>query len=673
MCHHIFLILRHIINVIDIETEVKFMDYHFLKVCTVTPKMHLADCNYNIQEIIQTMKEATQNGANLAVYPELCVTGYSCGDLFHQSNLIHQVECGMMSLLEETKNLDLIAVVGVPITIGNGLYNTAVVVHKGKILGIVPKTYLPNYGEFYEKRWFSAAHNLSQSDTVYAGQHCLVSPHLLFKCNSLPYFTFGIDICEDLWATAPPSLFHSLLGATVLVNLSASNETIGKSQYRKDMIAQHSAKTMSAYLYTSSGVNESTTDLVFSGHQLIYENGYLLNESPIFLDTTNITYGIIDLERLHKQRIHQNNISPTQLLEHLNYQTILFDLVPSSFNFDRFIDSKPFVPQDEQHRKERCKDIFDIQAHGLARRAVHAKSDYLIFGMSGGLDSTLALIVCVKAAKYANMERSQILGVTMPGFGTSNRTYQNAINLMNLLGITVKEISIVEATEQHLKDIEHPLEQHDVTYENAQARERTQILMDLANKYNGLVVGTADLSELALGWATFNGDHMSMYNVNSGVPKTLVRYLLDYVAHYESEPLVQEILFDVLETPVSPELLPTDASGDIAQKTEDLVGPYELHDFYIYYVLRFGYSPKKVFFLADQAFKGQFDRATIFKWLYAFYTRFFKHQFKRSSMPDGPKIGSICLSPRGDLRMPSDAYSDLWLNELDQLKTELKL
>lgn len=649
------------------------MDYHFIKVCTVTPKIRLADCHYNIEEIIKTMKDAAQNGASLAVYPELCVTGYSCGDLFQQSNLIDQAEVHIGLLLEATKDLELVSIIGVPITIGNGLYNTAVVICKGKILGIVPKTYLPNYGEFYEKRWFATAHNLTQFKTQYAGQECMVSPHLLFKSKQIPYFTLGIDICEDLWATISPSLIHSVLGATVLVNLSASNEIVGKAQYRKDMLAHHSSKTMSAYLYTSSGVRESTTDLVFSGHQLIYENGYLINESPLFSDETTITYAIIDLERLHKERIHQNNICPTQLLEHLKYQTIEFDLMPSSFTFDRYVEPHPFVPQDEALRKERCRDIFDIQAHGLARRAIYAKSDYLIFGMSGGLDSTLALFVCIKAAEYANMQRKQILGVTMPGFGTSNRTYQNAINLMNLLGITSKEVSIVEATKKHLEDIEHPLDQHDVTYENAQARERTQILMDIANQYNGLVVGTADLSEMALGWATFNGDHMSMYGVNMGVPKTLVRYLLDYVAHYESEPLVQEILFDVLETPVSPELLPTDSSGNIAQKTEDLVGPYELHDFFIYYILRFGYAPSKVFFLAQQAFKGKFDDATLYKWLYSFYKRFFKHQFKRSSLPDGPKVGSVCLSPRGDLRMPSDAYGDLWLHEMEELKNKLHL
>jgi len=649
------------------------MDNHFLKVCTVTPKMRLADCKYNIQEILHSMKQAAENGASLAVYPELCVTGYTCGDLFFQSELIEEAEKEIKWLLESTKELELVAIIGVPITVGNGLYNTAAVLYKGKVLGIVPKTYLPNYGEFYEKRWFAASHSLTPKQISYASQVCTISPHLIFKCTQIPYFTLGIDVCEDLWAILPPSTFHSLAGATVLVNLSASNEIIGKSQYRKDMIAQHSAKTMSAYLYTSSSVMESTTDLVYSGHQLIYENGYLLGESALFSDDTTLTYGIIDLEHLHKERVRQNNITPTELIETLSYQVISFDLSPVDFEFDRLVESKPFVPQDEASRNERCKHIFDIQAHGLARRIVHTQAKHLVFGMSGGLDSTLALLVCVKAAKYANLPTSAVMGVTMPGFGTTNRTYQNAVNLMNLLGITIKEIPIIEATTQHFKDIEHSLDCHDVTYENAQARERTQILMDLANKYHGLVVGTGDLSELALGWTTYNGDQMSMYGVNSGVPKTLVRYLIDYVAHYESEPLVQEILFDVLDTPVSPELLPPDQEGEIQQRTENIVGPYELHDFFIYYVIRYGYRPSKIFFLAQKAFQGTFDDSTIFKWLYTFYKRFFTHQFKRSSMPDGPKIGSVCLSPRGDLRMPSDAYSDLWIRELDTLKQELHL
>lgn len=647
------------------------MDYHFLKVCTVTPKLELGNCLYNTKEIVRSMKEVTAHHVSLAIYPELCVTGYSCADLFFQANLIEEAEKQVEWLLQETKDLELLAIIGVPISVENHLYNTALVLCKGKVLGIVPKTYLPNYSEFYEKRWFAPAAQLTTHEITYAGQNCPIATEMIFKCQSIPYLTVGTEICEDLWATLAPSTLHSIAGATVLANLSASNEIIGKAEYRRAMLMHHSAKTMSAYLYASSSVNESTTDLVFSGHQLIYENGYCLNESTLFSSETKISYAIIDLERLHKERMKQNNMSPTELVK--NYQTVFFELSPTPFAFDRPIDPKPFVPQDEEKRNERCKAIFDIQAHGLARRIAHTHIQNLVFGMSGGLDSTLALLVCLKAVEYANLPTKAIIGVTMPGFGTTDRTYKNAVDLMTLLGITVKEISIVKSVTQHLKDIEHPLDQHDVTYENAQARERTQILMDLANKYNGLVVGTGDLSELALGWATFNGDHMSMYGVNSSIPKTLVRYLVDYVAHYESEPLIQEILFDILDTPVSPELLPPSKEGHIVQKTEDLVGPYELHDFFMYYMIRFGYRPSKIFFLAQQAFKDTFDNQTIFKWLSTFYRRFFSQQFKRSSMPDGPKVGSVCLSPRGDWRMPSDASSTLWLNELKELQKEYNL
>lgn len=644
------------------------MKYHFLKVCTITPKLRLADCSYNTQEIIKSLREAEKNGANLAVFPELCITGYSCADLFFQSTLIRAAEDGIKSLLKASESLEIVAIVGVPISQGGNLYNAAVVILKGKILGIVPKTHLPNYGEFYEKRWFATVDNLLVDSIDYAGQHCIISPYLTFSCTSIPYFVLGIDICEDLWSTIPPSLFHSLAGATILVNLSASNEIVGKAQYRRELIAQHSAKTKSAYLYTSSSVGESTTDLIFSGHQLIYENGYLLAESDLFSKDTTITYAHIDLERLEKERLHQTGLGQTKLMQYLDYQCIPFEMLPKEIPFQRYVEPHPFVPSDELKRKERCKDIFDIQAHGLARRMQHVKADYLVIGMSGGLDSTLAILVCLKAAKYCNLSPAAILGVTMPGFGTTDRTYQNAINLMRLLGVTMKEISIVDATRGHLKDIDHSLEARDATYENAQARERTQILMDLANKYNGLVIGTGDLSELALGWATYNGDQMSMYGVNASIPKTLVRYLIDYVAHYESEPMVQEILFDVLDTPVSPELLPPDKNGEITQKTEDLVGPYELHDFFIYYALRFGYTPSKIYFLARQAFKECYSPEVILKWLRTFYKRFFQNQFKRSSLPDGPKVGSICLSPRGDLRMPSDAHYDIWLKDLESIE-----
>lgn len=643
------------------------MNYHFLKVCTVTPKIHLADCQYNAEQIIKSMKEAAQNGASVAVYPEFCITGYTCSDLFFQSTLIDEAENAIKEILKASQNLEVVTILGAPIYHNSNLYNVALIICKGKILGIVPKTYLPNYGEFNEKRWFAPAHSLVDDSICYANQEVMISSHLIFKCASIPYLILGVDICEDLWSTIPPSLFHSLAGATVLVNLSASNETVGKAQYRREMIAQHSAKTISAYLYTSSSIWESTTDLVFCGHQMIYENGSSLAESSLFADDTLISYAIIDLERLIKERLRHENLNQPQLIQQLNYQCISFDLKIPLIQFDRYVEPYPFVPKDELKRKERCKDIFDIQAHGLARRMQHAHSDYLILGMSGGLDSTLALLACVKAVKYYNLSPSSVMGVTMPGFGTTDRTYQNAMNLMKLLGVTIKEISIVEATSQHLQDIEHSLEDHDVTYENAQARERTQILMDLANKHNGLVIGTGDLSELALGWATYNGDHMSMYGVNSSIPKTLVRYLIDYVAHYESEPMVQEILFDILETPVSPELLPPDSQGKIAQKTEDLVGPYELHDFFIYYVLRFGFRPSKIYFLAKQAFGEAYSSETILKWLKTFYKRFFMHQFKRSSLPDGPKVGSVCLSPRGDLQMPSDAYSNLWLKDLESI------
>lgn len=644
------------------------MKNHFLKVCTVSPELHLADCEYNTKQIITSLQEASAQGASVAIYPELCITGYSCADLFFQSTLLEQAEHCIRSILEVSKPLEIIAVIGVPLLQGSNLYNVAIVLCKGKILGMVPKTHLPNYGEFYEKRWFTSANHLISETIDFAGQTCTISSHMIFKCQSIPYFILGIDVCEDLWATLPPSLFHSLAGATILANLSASNEVIGKAQYRREMIAQHSAKTMSAYLYTSSSIGESTTDLVFSGHQLIYENGYLMAESALFTEETTISYATIDLERLIKERMHRDNLNQTRLIQQSNYHCIPFELKVKDGEFKRYIEPYPFVPYDEIKRKERCKEIFDIQAHGLARRMKHAHSDYLIMGMSGGLDSTLALLVCVKAARNCNLPPSAVMGVTMPGFGTTDRTYQNAINLMKLLNVTSKEISIVEATHQHLKDITHPIDAHDTTYENAQARERTQILMDLANKYNGIVVGTGDLSELALGWATFNGDQMSMYGVNSSIPKTLVRHLIDYVAHYESEPMVQEILFDVLDTPVSPELLPPDANGEIAQKTEDLVGPYELHDFFIYYTLRFGYKPSKIYFLAQEAFKDKYSSEVILKWLRTFYKRFFMHQFKRSSMPDGPKVGSVCLSPRGDLRMPSDAYSEIWLKDLETLK-----
>lgn len=641
--------------------------YDFIKVCTVTPKMHLGDPLFNTEQIITCLKMAHEGGASLALFPELALTGYYCQDLFFQTTLLNEAEKGVEKILEASKTLDLVAIIGVPIAYGCNLYNTAVVICKGQILGIVPKTHLPNYGEFYEKRWFSAAYHLTHPTMHYAHQEVPIGAQFIFQNTANPLFTIGIDICEDLWSTIPPSSFHALAGATILVNLSASNETIGKTQYRHELISSQSARTQSAYLYTSSSVSESTTDLVFSGHQMIYENGHLLAESELYTTDNRLTYGIIDLERLTKERQRRNDAIPPQMHALAQEQIISFSLAQSSFQFDRFINPHPFVPQDNTTRTKRCESILEIQAHALARRIQYAGAKYMILGMSGGLDSTLALLVCLKAAKYLKLPPTAIMGVTMPGLGTTDRTRQNALQLMQLLGVTQKEISIVEASKDHLAAIGHSGTPHDVTYENAQARERMQILLDLANLHQGVVVGTADLSEMALGWATFGGDHIAMYGVNGGIPKTLVRHLIDYVAHYESGPGVQEILFDILDTPVSPELLPPLQTGEIAQKTEDLVGPYELHDFFIYYCLRFGYSPRKIYFLAQHAFKGTYDDATILKWLKRFYKRFFMHQFKRSSLPDGPKVGSVCLSPRGDLRMPSDAESHLWLQELEQL------
>ena len=647
---------------------VNSMSYHFFKVCTATPKLMVGDCKYNTEQIISCIKEAADQRAGLILFPELCITGYTCADLFFQTTLLMEVQKSIENLLDESKHHEQIIVVGAPVSHEEHLYNTAIVIFKGQILGIVPKTYLPNYSEFYEKRWFHPSYDILHTSITYCGFTVPFSPYILFKATNQPYLSFAIEICEDLWAMIPPSLHHAQAGATMLLNLSSSNEIVGKEVYRRHLIAQQSARTMSAYLYTSSGIYESTTDLAFGGHKLIYENGNKISESELFKRDNDLLYGIVDLERVYKERIKQNHFKQAEIIKALNYQTAAFEIQNQPFEWHRFVDAQPFVPSDPTARKERCKHIFNIQAHSLARRMEHTKSQSLVVGISGGLDSTLALLVCVKAIKILDLPPTHILGVTMPGFGTSDRTYNNAITLMQLLGITLKEISIVASATQHLKDIEHDMSSHDVTYENAQARERTQILMDLSNKYNGIVVGTGDLSELALGWATYNGDHMSMYAVNASIPKTLVRYLVDYVADYESETATKAVLQDILDTPVSPELLPTDHQGAIAQKTEDIVGPYELHDFYLYNMMRFGFSPTKIYFLAKQAFKGIYDHQTLLKWLEVFYRRFFNQQFKRSCLPDGPKVGSICLSPRGDWRMPSDASSRLWLDEIKTLQ-----
>jgi NAD+ synthase (glutamine-hydrolysing) len=642
----------------------------FLKVCAATPTLTLGDCTANGHHLLSCIETAAQEGAGLIVFPELCVTGYSCGDLFFQSALLEAAEKTVAQLAKATTHLSTLIVLGAPIRVDAKLYNAAVVLLKGRILGIVPKMFLPNYNEFYEKRWFSSGLYVSSTTLNYADQTVPFSPNLLFKATNTPYVTLGLEICEDLWAPLAPSTLHTLHGATLIANLSASNELIGKAQYRKNLIAQQSARSLCSYVYASSGIGESTTDVVFSGHKLIYENGYLLAESDLFATHNDLLYAIVDTEKIYQERLKQPHEIPPVCLNASPYEIIEFVLPDTDFEWTRPIDPHPFVPHDERTLAKRCQEIFAIQSQGLAKRMTHIHADTLVIGISGGLDSTLALLVAVKAAKLLNKSPKSIIGITMPGFGTTDRTYQNALTLMQLLGITTHEISIVKSTLQHLADIDHDLNCHNTTYENAQARERTQILMDFSNKTNGLVVGTGDLSELALGWATYNGDHMSMYGVNASIPKTLVRHLVNYVAHYESDEATRKVLLDILDTPVSPELLPPDAEGAIAQKTEDLVGPYELHDFYLYYILRFGYSPDKVYFLARQAFKGIYEPETLLKWLKVFYRRFFSQQFKRSCLPDGPKVGSVCLSPRGDWRMPSDAHSTLWLEMVENLSLD---
>ncbi len=641
---------------------------HFIKVCTITPKLAVSDCHYNTQQILSCIQEASDAHAAIAVFPELCITGYSCGDLFFQSNLIEQSEKSICFLLEHTSNLEMLIIVGVPISHEGHLFNTACVLFKGQLLGIVPKSYLSNHGKGTERRWFSPVHEILNPYMIYAGQNVVISSRLLFKAKHIPYLCVGIDIGEDLYSPIPPSTYHTLHGATIIVNLAASHETIGKKNALRSCIAQHAAKTMCGYLYTSSGIYESTSEFVFSGHQFIYEGNHLLAESKPFPKDNLITYSSLDLEYLYKQRMHQNYTTALLPFKDIPYTIIPFDLTIKEHVLQRSIRPHPFIPEDEQVKKERCKSIFDIQAVGLARRMQHTQSSSLILGVSGGLDSTLALLVCLKAVQFLGQSPQTIIGVTMPGFGTSGKTYENAINLLHLLGVTAKEISIVPATLQHLKDIGHDTHLQDTTYENAQSRERTQILMDLANQYNGLVVGTGDLSELALGWATYNGDHMSMYGVNASIPKTLIPSLLEYVAYYESEPLVQEVLFSILDTPISPELIPSNDEGDIAQKTEDLIGPYELHDFFIYYMVGLGYAPTKIYHLAEFAFKEKYTSETLLKWLKIFYKRFFTTQFKRSCLPDGPQIGSISLSPHGDWLMPSDVTSTLWLAEVEALE-----
>ena len=645
--------------------------FGYVKVGAAVPRLRLADCIYNKEQIVAMAKDAAAKGVRVLTFPELCITGYTCADLFMQRPLLVAAEKCVKAIAEETKDLDLFFVIGTPVMLDSQQFNCAAAIYKGEILGLVPKTHLPNYSEFSEERWFSSADDILVERINYAGQNVPIGSDLLFAAAGIPDLKIGIEICEDLWVPIPLSSYQALYGATLLLNLSASSETSGKAIYRRRMVAQHSASCMASYVYVSCGIGESTQDCVFGGHSMICENGEIFAETERFAQDNQLVYADIDLDILtNERRKHTTFLSHLQKTEsHRLYRLITFDMeeTESLENWNRPLTSAPFHPAAAE-MDTHCKDIFSIQTAALARRMEHTQSDSLVIGISGGLDSTLALLVCVKACDFLGIDRSHVLGVTMPGFGTTDRTYQNALTLMRSLGITMKEIPIRDAVTQHFKDIEHDMSLHNVTYENAQARERTQILMDLANKYNGLVVGTGDLSELALGWATYNGDHMSMYGVNGGIPKTLIRVLVNWVAtNGEVDADASAALLDVLDTPISPELLPPDASGKINQKTEDLVGPYELHDFFLYHILHNAYRPAKVLWLAEKAFAGEYDRETLLKWLKNFYRRFFIQQFKRSCLPDGPKVGNISLSPRGDWRMPTDAFSRVWMDEVEKL------
>ena len=640
--------------------------YGFVRCASAVPKLRVADCKYNTGEIIKLISAAAQKDVELLVFPELCITGYTCSDLFFQSSLLTAAEESLSAIAEASRGKNIVAVVGLPINIGNSLYNCSVAIYDGDILGAVPKTYIPNYGEYYEKRWFKSGKGL-KGGIALCGQSVPIGTNLLFAAEGIENFTFGIEICEDLWAAIPPSSRLALAGAAIIVNTSASNELATKNEYRTSLVANQSARCICGYVYSSAGIGESTQDMVFSGHSLICENGSLLIEGDRFSLDSSLIMADIDTELLVNDRRKNTSFSEGSSFDP---EIISFGMYErNKDDLERFIRPQPFVPNDDRELNSRCSDIFNIQASGLVKRISHTKAKSLVIGISGGLDSTLALLVAVKACDYLDMSRKSVIGVTMPGFGTTDRTYNNAISLMGALGVTIREIPIAKATTQHFSDIGHDPDVHDVTYENSQARERTQILMDLANKENGLVVGTGDLSELALGWATYNGDHMSMYGVNSGVPKTLVRMLIKWTVRFGSlDSITTKILKDILDTPVSPELLPPDENDNINQKTEDIVGPYELHDFFLYYVVRCGFTPAKIYFLAKNAFSGVYDETTILKWLKNFYRRFFAQQFKRSCLPDGPKVGTISLSPRGDWRMPSDASARLWLEELEKLK-----
>lgn len=644
------------------------MQNGFIKVASAIPSVKVANCQYNLQQIETVIATSEGKGVEIIVFPELSITGYTCQDLFRQRVLLEEAELCVMKLLDFTRNLDIISIVGAPVIAGDLLLNCGIVIQKGNILGIVPKTFLPNYCEFYEKRWFASSQDLKTTEIRFAGNKVTLSPtpKVFCTCDGV---RFGVEICEDVWAPVPPSNDLAMAGAELIFNLSASDELIGKHAYLTKLLSQQSARTITGYVYSGCGFGESTQDVVYGGNALIYENGILIDRSERFSLKPQTIIAEIDVEKLRNERRANSTYANAQRgfeAEFINAYPIEY----KEFQLSRSINPLPFIPQTE-NITESCSEIFSIQVMGLAKRLVHTRCKTVVVGISGGLDSTLALLVCVKTFDKLGYDRKGIVGVTMPGFGTTDRTHDNALKLMQGLGVSIKEINISASVIQHFHDIDHDINVHDVTYENSQARERTQILMDLSNKLGGMVIGTGDLSELALGWATYNGDHMSMYGVNCSIPKTLIKYMVNHVAQNEVDGETCATLMDIIDTPISPELIPADENGEIKQKTEDLVGPYELHDFFLYYFLRFGFSPAKLFLMAKKAFNGTDNRVETYSdevikhWLKTFLRRFFSQQFKRSCLPDGPKVGSVSLSPRGDWRMPTDADSTIWLAELD--------
>ncbi|MEE0168545.1 MAG: NAD(+) synthase [Eggerthellaceae bacterium] len=633
----------------------------FITVATATPQVAVADCEANTQAILACINEMAAAHAKVMVLPELCITGYTCSDLFWQTKLLDEAEAALFVIAEESRQVDALIAVGMPLRVAGKLLNVAAILCRGKVLGFVPKVNLPAYNEFYETRHFMSG-SADMGTVQFGGEEIPVGTNLLFSCENVVDLCVAAEICEDLWVPNPPSVQHALAGASVICNLSASDEMVGKGSYRRDLVAGQSARLVCAYLYATAGEGESTTDLVFGGQNLIAENGTVLAESATFENEINVA--TIDVQRLASER---RRMSTFPAAESKEYREISFALVEEETKLARFFDADPFVPSNADQLSDRCEEILNIQALGLKKRLAHTHAKSAVVGISGGLDSTLALLVTARAFDMLGLPRKGIVAVTMPGFGTTDRTYNNAVAMIKSLGATFKEVPIAKAVMQHFADIDHDASIHDVTYENSQARERTQILMDIANQANGFVIGTGDLSELALGWATYNGDHMSMYAVNASVPKTLVRHLVRHYADTSADEVLAGVLYDVLDTPVSPELLPPE-DGAISQKTEDLVGPYELHDFFLYQMLRMCFPPAKIYRVAKEAFAGRYSNETILKWLRTFYWRFFSQQFKRSCLPDGPKVGSVAVSPRGDLRMPSDACVSAWIKEVETLQ-----